>query len=157
MPHLWEGGSAGIRDSLFRIVTCSRGAGETSLSCCKKWNFLEHILMEAGHGVQGTHARVNACLRLQRAWSNCSAEGYPSYLSQRPIMIQVPASLGVLLLNQLKKSVWDRVPRLAAGCVKIVYPAGEREDVALLMVEWQQSVPAASCRCADGNASLLTC
>lgn len=25
------------------------------------------------------------------------------------------------------------------------------------MVEWQQSVPAAWCRCADGNASLLTC
>lgn len=60
--------------------------------------------MEAGHGVQGAHAHVNACLRLQRAWSNRSAEGYSSYLFQRPMMIQAPASLGVLLLNQLKKS-----------------------------------------------------
>lgn len=113
--------------------------------------------MEAGHSVQGTHARVNACLRLQRAWSNRSAEGYLSYLSQRPMMIQTPASLGVLLLNQLKKSVWGRVPRLTVGSIKVVCPAAEREDIALLMVEWQQNVPAAWCRCAGGSASLLTC
>lgn len=37
----------------------------------------------------------------------------------------------------------DRVPRLTAGSVKVVYPAAESEDVALLMVEWQQNVPAA--------------
>lgn len=60
--------------------------------------------MEAGHSVQGTHAGVNACLRLQRAWSNSSAEGDPSHLSQSQVMIQAPASLGILLLSQLKKT-----------------------------------------------------
>lgn len=42
-----------------------------------------------------------------------------------------------------KIRVWDRVPRLTAGSVKVAYPAAEGEDVALLMVGWQQNVPAA--------------
>lgn len=62
------------------------------------------MLVEAGHSVQGTHAGVNACLRLQRAWSDSSAEGDPRRLSQSPVMIQAPASLGILLLSQLKKT-----------------------------------------------------
>lgn len=54
--------------------------------------------------MQGTHAGINACLGLQRAWSNSSAEGDPSHLSQTPVVIQAPTSLGILLLSQLKKT-----------------------------------------------------
>lgn len=73
--------------------------------------------------MQGTHAGVNACLRLQRAWSDSSAEGDPKCLSQSPVMIQAPASLGILLLSQLKKMGWDRVPKLTAGVYKDSLPS----------------------------------
>lgn len=41
--------------------------------------------------------------------------GIQAIYLQSPVMIQAAASLGILLLSQLKEMGWDRVPRLTAG------------------------------------------
>lgn len=116
MPRLCEGGSAGLRDSLLSARKSEY------LQRSRWWDqfiLLQNILVEAGHSVQGTHAGVNACLRLQRAWSNSSAEGDPSHLSQRLIDDSGTSMIRYFIAGPTEENRgWDRVPKLTAGVYK---------------------------------------
>lgn len=157
VPHLQEGGSAGLGDS---FLSARKSEYLQQSRWWDQFILLQNMLVEAGHSVQGTHAGVNACLRLQRAWSDSSAEGDPRRLSQSPVMIQAPASLGILLLSQLKKTgAGIEYQSWQQGSIKIVYLAAaswEGGCCCTTAVEWQQKVPAGWCRCAGGSASCLT-
>lgn len=110
------------------------------------WNqfiSLQNTRVEAGHCMQGTHAGVNAYLRLQRAWSNGSAEGDPGHLSPESSDDSGSSIIRYFIAEPAKGNGLGQSTKVdSRGLYKQFtsqLPAG-REDVA---VPWQQKVPAA--------------